>query len=144
VLRGLRTRDLRELGEHRVAGAPDLDGVNVGVDDVFEVGGQGRAVRGGAGARKAHAVCDIEDDAGEAVLVKVDLLMVWHLADGTWTVSLGARGGVVAWPYLTSAKLEGRSTMRAPPKSGVLRNVGMMRGSGFENRGLFSSFFSEV
>lgn len=89
----LRARDLRELGEHRVAGAPDLDGVDVRVDDIFEMRGQGRAVCGGAGARKAHPLCDVEDDAGEAILVKVDLLVVWHLADGTRMVSLRARGG---------------------------------------------------
>lgn len=33
---------------------------------------------------------------------------------------------MIMWRYLTSAKLDGRSAIRAPPKSGVLRKVVML------------------
>jgi hypothetical protein len=68
----------------------------VGLYKVFQVGGEGGAVGGWAGARQANALGDVEDDAGEAVLVQVDLLVVGDLAEGAITVRLerarGARG----------------------------------------------------
>lgn len=44
---------------------------------------QGAAVDLGSGARGADSLGDVEDDASEAVLVDVDLLVVGDLADFT-------------------------------------------------------------
>lgn len=48
-------------------------------------------------------------------------------------VSVGKRGFRGRFWYLTSAKVEGRSTIRAPPKRGVLRYVVMLRSWKFVN-----------
>jgi hypothetical protein len=96
--------------------------VGVRVDDVLEVDGQGGAVGGVGAAGGADALGDVEDDAGEAVFVEVDLLVVGDLADGAadrWLwLALGECG---MGTHLTSAKEEGSSAIRAPPKRGVLR-----------------------
>lgn len=44
--------------------------------------GQGRAINCWAGPRKAYALCDVENDACEAILVKVDFLMIRNLPYG--------------------------------------------------------------
>ncbi|CAG9980762.1 unnamed protein product [Clonostachys byssicola] len=62
-----------ELGFGRV---PDLGGIDVAADELLEVRRQGSAVDLGSGSRPAHALGDVEDDAGEAVLVDPDLLVV--------------------------------------------------------------------
>lgn len=41
----------------------------------------GCAVDGGAFAWEANALSDVEDNACEAIFVKVDLLMVWNLTN---------------------------------------------------------------
>lgn len=68
------------------------------------------------------ALGDIKDDAGEAVLVDVDLLVVGDLSQfATHSVRREESPGESArGVYLTSAKLLGRSQMMAPPYSGVL------------------------
>lgn len=70
-----------------MAAAPYFDGIFVSVDDVFQVHRQGGAIDGGPGSRLPHALRDIEDDASEAVLVEVDLLVIGYLAEGTFAVS---------------------------------------------------------
>lgn len=60
---------------------PDFHGVGVRVDDVFEVGGEGCAIDGGTAACGADALGDVKDDAGEAVFVEVDFLVVGDLTD---------------------------------------------------------------
>lgn len=52
-------------------------------------------------------------------------------------MSYGDRGS-----YLTSAKLEGRSTIRAPPKRGVLRKLFIFRD--LDGCVIFSSMFGGV
>ena len=47
------------------------------------MGREGAAVDLGAGAGPADALGDVEDDAREAVLVDVDLLIVGDLSEGT-------------------------------------------------------------
>lgn len=47
------------------------------------MGREGAAVDLGAGAGPADALGDVEDDAREAVLVDVDLLVVGDLSEGT-------------------------------------------------------------
>lgn len=108
----------------RHACAPDFQEVGVGIDDVLEVDGQRCAVGGVGAARWADALGDVEDDAGEAVFVEVDFLVVGHLADGAVGVSsefyvrcIGG-GGL---KHLTSAKEVGSSATRAPPKRGIRR-----------------------
>lgn len=65
--------------------------------------GQGGAVGGVGAAGGADALGDVEDDAGEAVLVEVDLLAVGDLADGAAEVSSG-------WTIVEGGGLEGRRT----------------------------------
>lgn len=60
-----------------------MDGIGIRVYDVFQMRGQGRSVGGWSATCNPHSLCDIEDDAGIAVLVKIDLLMIRYLADGT-------------------------------------------------------------
>ena len=66
---------------------PDFDRVGVVADELLEVRGEGAAVRlevacrRGGGGPRADALSDIKDDAGEAVLVDVDFLVVGDLAD---------------------------------------------------------------
>lgn len=67
-------------GEFRLGRVPDLDGVDVGADHVLEVRGHGPAVDLGAGAGLADALCDVKDDAREAVLVDPDFLVVGDLS----------------------------------------------------------------
>jgi hypothetical protein len=43
---------------------------------------EGSTVDGGAAACYADALSDIEDDAGEAVFVEVDFLVIGDLANG--------------------------------------------------------------
>jgi hypothetical protein len=120
--------EVAELGLGRV---PDLDAVGVVADQVFEVDCQGAAIALQAVAGSVNALGDVEDDGGEAILVKVDFLVVGDVADRAGrpprSVSgfgLGAvlRGWMTGRTYLTSAKFSGRSHTSAPPKRRVLRN----------------------
>ena len=90
----------------------------------MEVGGQGLAIDLWAASRLAHSLRDIEDDAREAIFIKVDFLVVWDLPNCAIAslVLLGMIERARLLMYLTSAKLEGRSTIIAPPKRGVLLN----------------------
>jgi hypothetical protein len=90
--RGGEGRGVREFTEDRINRAPHFDGVSVGIDDVFQVRGERRAVDGGARAGLAYALGDVEDDTGEAIFVEVDFLVVWYLADCTVGVSGWLRG----------------------------------------------------
>lgn len=67
----------REFSLGRV---PDLDGVNVRPDHVFQMRGHGAAVNLGAGSGLSNALCDLEDDAREAILVDPDFLVVGDLS----------------------------------------------------------------
>jgi hypothetical protein len=50
--------------------------------------GHGGAISGWSGAGQAYALCDVKDDACEAVFVEVDFLVVGDLTDGAEDVSL--------------------------------------------------------
>lgn len=107
-----------ELGLGRV---PDSDRVDVGADHVLEVCRHGTTVDLGAGARAPDALGDVEDDAGEAVLIDPDLLVVGDLAQLARTVGISslsagrAKNGRPVSQYLTSANFLGRSQTTAPP-----------------------------
>lgn len=67
----------REFSFGRV---PDLDRVDVRADHVFQMCGHGAAVNLGAGSGTSNALCDLEDDAREAILVDPDFLVVGDLS----------------------------------------------------------------
>jgi hypothetical protein len=97
-------RDLREVGELGLGGVPDLDGVDVLADQVFEVGCQGTAVAlKGVLPGGFHALHNVEDDGGEAIFVDVDFLVVRDLANRAGgnnimsVVGVCANGAVGAW-----------------------------------------------
>ena len=60
---------------------PDLCAVDLVADNVLEVYGEGLAIDLGSAAGPADALGNIKDDACEAFLVDVDLLVVGDLAD---------------------------------------------------------------
>ena len=88
------------------------------------MGGHRSSICGGAAAWLAYSLGDVKDDACEAIFVEVDFLVVWDLTDCARSTcqSQSERGRRGAW-YLTSANVEGSSTIRAPPNRGVLRKV---------------------
>ena len=87
---------VREVGELGLGCIPDLDGVGVVADEVFQVDCQGAAVALEAGAGGVDALRDVEDDRGEAVFVDVNFLVVGDLADGA--------GAGVSIPYAMQVK----------------------------------------
>ncbi|VUC34569.1 unnamed protein product [Clonostachys rosea] len=119
-------RHSAKTGELGLGGVPDLEGILVRADEILEVRRHGPAVDLGSGARLAHALGDVEDDAGEALLVDPDLLVVRDFSDFAAQLLL-AQLAVAFWTtrglsYLTSAKCSGRSLTIAPPYRGVLLN----------------------
>ena len=128
-----------EVGKGGLGRVPDLDRVGVVADKFLEVCGQGAPVGleavgcGRGGRRGPDALGDVKDDAGEAVLVDVDFLVVGDFAEFaarwvSWPVLLvsssvrfvGGKAGLELGLYLTSANFSGRSQMREPPKRGVV------------------------
>lgn len=84
--------------------------------------GHGRAILLHSTAGGSNPLSDVNDDTGESVFVQVDFLIIRNLANGAGSCQLPGRVQSNDASYLTSAKLAGRSAMRAPPNSGVLRN----------------------
>lgn len=84
-MRGIE--DLRKLRIHRIARTPYLDGINIGSNNIFQVRCQGCAIGSWSAPRQANSLCDIENNTCEAILVEVDFLVVWYLANGTCIVS---------------------------------------------------------
>jgi hypothetical protein len=68
---------VRELG---LSSVPDLDSIDIGSNHVFEMGCHGTAVNLRARARASDALGDIEDDAGEAILIDPDFLVIGDLS----------------------------------------------------------------
>jgi len=100
---------------------PHFYGVVIAGDDVLEMGCQGCAIDCGTRAWQPDSLGDVEDDGCEAIFIEIDFLVVRDLSDCAEFESqlqFLEDGEEVA--HLTSAKLLGRSTIRAPPKSGVL------------------------
>lgn len=87
------------------------------------MGSHGSSISGGAASWQANTLSDVDDDGCEAIFVEVDLLMIGDLANGAVCVSILVQMGAMKATYLMSVKVDGRSTISAPPKSGVLRNV---------------------
>ena len=77
----MKVRCSREFGEEGSARIPDFDGVDVRVDDILQVSCQRGAIDLGTGSWLANSLSDVEDDAGEAVLVDVDFLVVGDLPE---------------------------------------------------------------
>jgi hypothetical protein len=73
-------RCLLEMGELGFGCVPHLDRVGVIADELLQVRGKRAPVGLEAAARGTDALSDVEDDAGEAVLVDVDFLVVGDLA----------------------------------------------------------------
>jgi hypothetical protein len=69
------------MGELRLGCIPRLDSVGVVADELLQVCGQRAPVRLEASAGGADALGDVEDDAGEAVLVDVHFLVVGDFAE---------------------------------------------------------------
>jgi hypothetical protein len=103
--------------KHHILVPKDLSTVTRVIDQVVEMVRQSLGVAG-----LLHVFEDFDDDGGVAVRVEVDFLVVGDLADLTFLVSDASGGGLGRERYLVSAKLEGRSTVIAPPKRGVVLN----------------------
>lgn len=71
---------LRQVGKLGITRVPHLDSINVATDQVLQVCRQCPAVDLDAATGRADPLGDVDDDAGEAVLVDVDFLVVWDLA----------------------------------------------------------------
>ena len=80
-------RGLRKLGEYGVTGAPYFDGIDIGVDDIFQVGCHGRPVYRSVASSFADPFGDIEDYACEAIFVEIYFLMVGNLSYGAKDVN---------------------------------------------------------
>lgn len=67
---------------------------------------------------------DVEDNAGEAICIEIDFLIVGYLTDLTKMMSRRTLPALLVafGTYLTSAKLDGSEAMMAPPKSSVVLN----------------------
>jgi hypothetical protein len=65
-----------------------VNGVNIGIDNVFKVRCQGCAINSWPTAGLAHAFGDVEDDTGKSIFVEVDFLVVGDLTDGAGNVSM--------------------------------------------------------
>lgn len=111
----------REFGKLSIARTPHFHRVDVRIDDILQMGSQSRTICGGAAAWRANSLGDVEDDGREAVFVEIHFLMIGDLTDSTECVRAKDIPKVYRdAAHLTSAKFEGRSTIRAPPNSGVL------------------------
>ena len=118
------------MGELRLCCVPHFDRIGVAANQVLQVHGhrlaillEARLVRPGG----LYALGNVEDDAGESVLIDPDLLVVGDFAQiaeeraiELATNPSGKLNSGVVCRYLTSAKLTGRSLTRAPPNRGVL------------------------
>jgi len=69
--------------EQSLGRVPHLDCVDIRTHNLLQMGGQGLAVNLWAAPGLADSFRDLEDDAGVSVLVDVDFLIVWHLAELT-------------------------------------------------------------
>ena len=87
---------------------------------------QGAPVNLRASSWRANSLGDVKDDTGEAIFIEVNLLMIGNLTDGAVFMLAGVVRKTGLKTCLTSAKVEGRSTTRAPPKRGVLVNVAIV------------------
>ncbi len=74
--------DLRELGELSFTGTPHFHSISLGVDDVFKMRRQSGAINSWSSTFNAYSLGNIEDDASEAIFVKIDFLMIWDLSNG--------------------------------------------------------------
>ena len=106
-----------------VASTPHFDSIDIRINDVLKMSGHSRAISSGTASSRAYSLGNIEDDRCEAVFVEVYFLVVWDLSDSTAIVSFRDRKEILDTAHLMSVNVDGMSTIRAPPKSGVLRNV---------------------
>jgi hypothetical protein len=72
---------LRNICELRLGGIPDLHRLDVVAHQLLQMCRQSSSVILERAARWSDALRDVEDDAGEAVLIDVDLLAVWDLTE---------------------------------------------------------------
>lgn len=120
----------------RIGGVPHAYRVGVVANQLFEMCGERFAIDLGRGAAGADTLADFKNDAREAVLVDIDLLVVGDLTQlarelvnrqngqtlhDPGIMSLVVGGGRLP-THLTSAKFSGRSATMAEPKRGVDTN----------------------
>lgn len=75
-----------------------------------------------------NAFAEVDDDAGEAVPVDVNFLVVGNLADGavaTLVSTLPAPTNYAFPSYLASKKLNGRLAVMAPPNRAIGWKIGL-------------------
>lgn len=72
--------DIRELGELCISGVPHAHRVGIVTDQLFQVSRERLAVNLGGSAVGANTFTDLKNDACEAILVDIDLLVVGDLA----------------------------------------------------------------
>lgn len=119
------SRQFRELS---LASRPHLHSVGFAINDLFQVEGHGGTIDSCVGAGGTDTLGDVEDDGREAIFVDEDFLVVRDLTDFANMVvrdSEDQKGAEMERTHLTSAKVEGRSAIRAPPKRGTLSYVVM-------------------
>lgn len=96
--------DLRYVCKLRLRRVPNLDCIDVVAHQLLQVRREGPPVILQRTACWAHALCDVEDDAGEAVLVDVDFLVVWDLAElavtrANWSATVKTSQAQRTWAH---------------------------------------------
>jgi hypothetical protein len=79
-LSGESQADLLESGEERRCRVPDFHPVDVVAHELFKMRYHGSPIRFYAFAGRVYALGDVDDDTREAVLVDVDLLVIWYFS----------------------------------------------------------------
>lgn len=117
------------MGELRLGRVPHLDRVGIVTDKLLEVRRQRAPVRLETAAAGADALGDVEDDAGETVLVDVDLLVVGDLAQRAASTGQGNIRVLFVIGSLMKHKLQARGcvALYIPNIGKLLREVAHQR-----------------
>lgn len=100
----IKGQNILKLAELRLGRVPYFDSIGISPNQLLEVDSQGFAVDLVRGTGPADALCNVEDDACEAVLVDKDLLIVGDLAQ------LGHVGEIV-WKFGLEGTAEERRAL---------------------------------
>ena len=109
--------DIRQFSEMRFTGGPDFCFAGIFLNYVMEVEFEGFDIG------FMNSFENVDDDTSKAVCVEVDFLVIGDLADLTISnVSALPYFVLSCWnTYLTSANVEGREAVMAPPKRSTMR-----------------------